>query len=455
MVFGRHFASLALAGLIGMTGAASGQQAPALRTTIDDTESDATADTPASLPQAVPLPRETSLTVKPLEEPPPVIRRKAQADPYAPLGIDTGGLTLYPSIMIGGVYSSNIKQAHSDRDAAAGILLKPSLSFASDWSRHSLTGAFDLDLERYADKDKTLLRSGNANADLRLDIRHDRRVELGLYATLDDTGLGNSEVPATAIGVRSEQIAGGRAAYIQDFGPMEGWVTAGLSYNHYDDVKLSGGGKEDNSDRNFWAPSIVFRATYTDPPLIKPFAELAYVPRLYTQSHDRNGLERSSNGYSATAGVMIDDSPIWSGSLGLTYILRDYQDPSLETDGVLGLVGAVTWSPTDLTQVVMTATTSIDDSVSTTSSGNRIWSLDTELTQAIRDNIDLKGGGGLEIEKQGGGNDLTYTANAGVDWKISPQLTWSAAYDFTYLDAVTSSRSYTEHRVTTGITLQP
>ncbi|MFT3988149.1 outer membrane beta-barrel protein [Aestuariivirga sp.] len=455
MVCGRRFASLALAGLIGMTGAALGQQAPALRTTIDDTDSDVAADTSDTLPQAVPLPRETSLTVKPLEEPPPMIRRKAATDPYAPLGIDTGGLTLYPSIMIGGVYSSNIKQSHDDRDAAPGVLLKPSLNFASDWSRHSLTGSADLDLERYADKDKTLLRSGDADIDLRLDIRHDRRVELGLYATLDDTGLGNSEVPATAIGVRSEQIVGGRAAYIQDFGPMEGRVTAGVSYNHYDDVKLSGGGKEDNGDRNFWAPSLALRATYTDPPLLKPFAELAYVPRLYTRSHDRNGLERSSNGYSATAGVMIDDNPIWGGSLGLTYLLRDYEDPSLETTGALGLVGDVSWSPTDLTQVVMTATTSIDDSVSTASNGNRIWTLDAELTQAIRDNVDLKGGGGLEIEKQSGGNDVTYTANAGVDWKMNPQLTWSAAYDFTYLDAVTSSRSYTEHRVTAGITLQP
>ena len=71
----------------------------------------------------------------------------------------------------------------------------------------------------------------------------------------------------------------------------------------------------------------------------------------------------------------------------------------------------------------------------------------------MQDNVNLIAGGSVEISDEDGPTDVTYGAGFGIDWRMSPVLAWSAAYDFTWLDASDEERNYTEHLVTAGITL--
>jgi hypothetical protein len=76
-----------------------------------------------------------------------------------------------------------------------------------------------------------------------------------------------------------------------------------------------------------------------------------------------------------------------------------------------------------------------------------------EATRAVQDNVNLIASGSLQISDEDGPTDLTYGAGLGIEWRMSPVLAWSAAYDFTWLDAADNARNYTEHLVTAGITL--
>lgn len=440
-------ACFAAALLLGASPAAAQSTLP-LRGTVDDTATDPALNAPADGWNTV-----TTINALPVEEEPPPRRKKIVTDPYAPLGISAGGLRLLPSLTIGTVATSNLSKAPSPK-ADYGLSLRPALRIESDWVRHSYTADLDGDLVFYARNSDLNARGLNAAQRLRLDVRHDTTAELATSYTLSQSGQEDSNVPATAIGNQTEHTLLASAAVSHDFGGVEGRVKTSGTWHIYDDVALSGGGTQSNADREYVEPSVSIRATLTDPPVIKPYVELGYAPRIHARSTDRNGLKRDSTGLSASAGVVIDSGPIWSGDVALTYLHRSYEDAALDSNGVAGVTGSLTWSPTELTTIVTSLGTSISESTSATSAGARNWTIGLDATQAIRDNIDVTAGAGLEVSDASTGTDLTYDANLGLSWKLNPALSWTAGYDFTWLDAPGSTRDYTEHRLTAGMTLR-
>ena len=144
---------------------------------------------------------------------------------------------------------------------------------------------------------------------------------------------------------------------------------------------------------------------------------------------------------------------MWSGDLALTYLRRTYDDPALDRNQALGLTGELTWSPTDLTRIVLALGTSLSEIATADSSGSRNWSMRITASQSLRDNLDLTLAGGAAIEHGGDGTDVTYDASAAVSWKLNPMLAWTAGYDITWLDAAAADRDYTVHKVLTGLTV--
>ncbi|MGH6907699.1 MAG: outer membrane beta-barrel protein [Aestuariivirga sp.] len=417
------------AGLWLAAGIAHGQQITQLRPGIDDTG------------QAEQVPAA------------PIKRQQQDAtDPYEPVGLRAGGIIFYPAFTIAPAATSNVRQASSGEQSAIGLRLKPSARFASDWVRHAWVGNATYDRIDYLDHEDFTSHRADIFSKFRLDIRHTTRAEFEAAYHLDQTGLADSEIPATAVGYRAEHQINAAAALIQDFGPLEARIKAGIGWKLYGDVKLSGGGTEDNSDRDYTTPSLSLRTTYTDPPVFKPYVQAAYEPRYYLRKLDRNGLRRSSQGFAASAGVVIDHGPIWSGDLAATYLWRDYEDATLKSNSAFGLTGSLTWSPTELTKIVFELGTSLAEQVGTSSSGDRVWTGSIDFTHELRDNIDVLAGAGVELE-DGSSGDMTYDANLGLVWKLGPSLAWTAGYDVTWLDAAPSSRGYTEHRISAGLTI--
>lgn len=388
----------------------------------------------------------------PVEETPP--RRARQVDdPYAPQGLGAGGLRLYPSLTAGGVATSNLGRRSDEQRPDAGLRLRPALRIESDWVRHSYTATASGDVIFYADNSDLDSRDAELANTLRLDVRRGSTLEMtGRYA-LNQSGLEDSDVPDTAVGYQTEHTLSASAALTHDVGPLQGRLRAGLTRRTFEDVSLSGGGTQDNGDRDYIEPSVALRVTYRDAPVFKPFVEAGYTPRLHVWDIDRNGLKRDSQGYTAAAGVEIDNGPIWAGEVALAYQHRTYADGALDSNDVLGVNGSVTWSPTELTRIVAGAETSIAETTSATSSGTRNWSFTLDASQALRDNLDVSAGTGVEFSRRDGGTDVTYDASVSLSWKINPALSWTAGYDFTWLNAADGNSDYTEHRVSAGVTL--
>ncbi len=186
----------------------------------------------------------------------------------------------------------------------------------------------------------------DATNTLTLDVRRDTSLAFTASYVVTQSGLEDNDVPSDAVGYQTEHIVTGSAALTHGYGPLEFELAAATSYNKYGNVKLEGGGTQDNGDRDYYEPSAGLRVTYVDPPVLKPFAEVAYGAAPARRERDRNGLDRNSDGYAVGAGVTIAADPVWQGDLALTYLWRNYADSSLKSQSILGLSGSLTWSPT-------------------------------------------------------------------------------------------------------------
>jgi hypothetical protein len=428
-------AGLALAGPV-----AWAQEVLPLRGTLDDTM--------AAAPLAT-----TSLAITPLDSVAAPRRKAAAAATNDPPGVAAGAFVLHPALTLGTVFTSNLKQSADHRVSAVGAVVKPSLALESDWVRHGLTASATGTFIHYAGHSDLDVATADVTSDLRLDVRRATTADLTASYHLDQAGPGSSEVPVTATGVARSHALDGGLAITRDSGHVSARLAGDVGLWLYDDVALSGGGSEDNGDRNHVAPTASLRLTGNNPAVIKPYVEVAYEPRFYLRTTDRNGTKRSSQGYGAALGAVIDDGPIWSGDVALTYHYRDYQDASLADGGILGAAGRLVWSPGDLTRIVFSLGTALNDDFTGGSSLGRQWSLQADLTQSVRDNIDLLAGAGITLDKGTGGEDVTYQGKLGLDWTLGPSLAWSAGYDVTWLDAATG-KGYVEHRIETGLTIR-
>jgi hypothetical protein len=382
-------------------------------------------------------------------------KRKPKADPYAAQGFGSPVFRFYPTLEIGTAATNNVTRSSGKKKSDIALRLRPGISFASDWSRHSWTGSASADFLRYKDSKESSTSSASAQTALRLDVRRDTRASLAANYTRTAVNSGSGEVPLTALGSRVDQTMGASAALEHDVGPLTSQLRLSVTRNSYGDVKLSGGGTEDNADRDYTEVSAQLRGSLNRGAILSPYAEVAYEPRFHDKTKDRNGVKRDSQGLRLGLGVALDDGAIWSGEIGANVQLRRYADATLRNVVVPGISARVTWRPTDLTRFEFNTGATVAETVVAGSSANRTWNGSIDAIHALRDNVDLTAGIGLTADKTSTGTDWTTNSRFGVSWLVNPYVTWTAGYEGTFFNGATAGSDYQEHRILTSIILKP
>lgn len=384
--------------------------------------------------------------------PPPPPRRRTVEEPFAPQGIPMGGLRLFPVLETGVAVSDNPGLANDDREADVGLNLRPALALRSDWVRHAFAVNSDADLIFYAEEPDFDTSTAHGDAQLRLDVRRTTTLDLSASYDLNQDSAGDPEVPDSALGFRTDHAIAAAAQLTHRAGRLEARLRGGAGIRIFEDVKLAGGGKEDNSDRDYVEPNVALRLGYEPSPAIRPFIEVAYRPRIHDRKLDRNGLRRDSDGVTTSVGAAFDLDTIWTGEAALTYVVRDFEDPSLKTVDAFGVTANLVWRPTRLTTVALSAATTVSESSSASEGGTRNYDLGIDTTHEWRENVTLSSGFGINFDdSRTGPDDVTLTASAGFIYRFNPWLAWTAGYEFTYFDTEAPSSDYHENRITTGL----
>jgi len=454
--------------------AAGAQEAPQLRSALLPAEGDPIASTqsqtdiagttqspvdPATGNNVVATQQaqESRLTVGPETpvETRPRPRRNAAEDRNAPFGLRAGAFRIYPAIGVGGVYTDNVSETRSARQGDIGLRLTPDLRIESDWVRHALTITAAGDFVFYDKHPEFNDTTFDASSDLRLDVRHNTTLDLRSGYSVSQTFGSSSEVPANASTQRVDQTASASVSLKRNLGRIAATLTGGADWYVYGNVKLTSG-IENNRDRDYVQPGAALRLGYAASPVLTPFVEAAYQPRLHELKYDRNGLRRDSEGGYVKAGLALDPSEIWRGELALRYDFRDYADKSLGSVSTIGLDADVTWRPTRLTTVTFSASTGLDETADINATSIRNWTGKIDIAHQLRDDVVLTGGVGANYASYVGIalNELTLTANAAVRYIVRRNVELTAGYSLTDFRSDNAGSNYVENRISAGIRLR-
>lgn len=439
---------------------AYGQQADLLRPGLDTdpqagTTNQADNTTAQTRRTNAPQPPRLLSNQPPPPPPPPPLPpvRTPEPDPFAPTGLRTGSFTAFPQLEVSGIISDNARTTSSAKLTDIGLRLAPSLRLQSNWARHEFTLSADSEHILYRKASDNNSNTVNANAALRLDIRRNTTLTTTTTYALSQTSSASSDVPGTAIGNRSDHEFTVTSGLAHRFNKLVATLTAGLTWVFVDDVKLAGGGVEDNADREYLEPGATLRLAYDVSPAMTPFVQVAYTPRIHAKKRDRNNLKRNSSGITTTAGFRFNLSPIWDGEIGLTHEYRNFSDTTLKSVNAFGINSTINWRPSQITTISLATSTSIDESATIGISATRNYDASLSLTHRLRNNIAASLRLSVNYDDFVGtsNDDLQLGLNAGLSYTLNRRMEWTAAWDLTRFKSGTPGSSYTENRFTTGL----
>jgi hypothetical protein len=350
-----------------------------------------------------------------------------EPDPYAPLGIRSGGLTLWPALELSGGYDNNPERS-STKKGSSVFVVAPELKLRSDWSRHAvsadLKGSYTTYGETFESSPRSLDRpSLDGKAVGRLDVSKDDRIELEgrLLVGTDNPGSPNVEIQTDLDRLPVFTQFGGSLGYAHTFNRFEISGKAGADRRVFGNSSLIDGTSATNDDRQYNQFSGTLRGSYELLPGVKPFVEVVIDTRVHDQEKDRYDLMRDSDGVVARAGTTFELSRKLTGELSVGYLDRKYKDPTLPGIDAPIFDASLLWSATPLTNVTLNAKSTVDEVIVPGGSGVLRRDFAIQVDHAFRRwlTATLRVGYGLDDYVGLSREDERYFASLGIVYKLN------------------------------------
>lgn len=386
----------------------------------------------------------------------PPIRR--DEDPYAQLGIRSGGMTYLPAIGESIGYDTNPNRTQSQRRGSFVSQTEAELGLQSDWSRHELKGQIRGAYDVYTDNPEANRPEGAGQIGLKLDVTRDSFVQIDGRFLIDTQRPDSPDLNAAAVRTRPIiATEGASLGFTQRFNRLIGTIQGTVDRADYEDARLSSGVTLDQGDRNLTQYGLRGRLGYELTPGLIPFVEVLGDTRDYDRRTDDLGFRRSSQGIGGRVGTTFEITRLLTGEIAVGAIRRGYDDPRLGDLTSPILNAALTWAVTPLTTVRATAQASVDETTVLNANGVRTARGTLEVSHALRRNVTLTAGltasdaeySGVAISEQGFG------ALARVDYKLTRWLGIRASYNYERLHSTFAGSSYTANVFLLGMRFTP
>lgn len=393
-----------------------------------------------------------------LAPPPDTQRRRAtaEADPYAPLGIRSGGMIFRPAIEVSGGVDSNPSRSPGAHKSSPLYRTEGTLAATSDWSSHqldiNLRGAFT----GYTALSAANRPEGDARIALRLDATRDLSFETGLTARVDTESATSVNLPGGATGRTPYYNYGGYLGATQRFGYASLNLRGTLDRFSYSDV-TTGTGTTSQTARNYTSYGLRLRGGYELSPGITPFVEAGIDRRTHDLKTDTAGYARDSNGLVARLGSTFELARTLTGEVSAGYTIRAYEDARLATMKAPLLAASLAWSISPLTTLSVRAESDIAETTVAGSSGARSYRAQAALTHAFLRNFTATASLGVtraDYDKTGRQED-GLTGGLALEYKFSRALGVKGSYTFERLHVNTPGENYTAHTFMLGMKYTP
>ena len=389
--------------------------------------------------------------------PPPQRRKPPEADPWASLGLRTGGVTVLPAIEQAIGYDTNPNRVSTGVKGSAVHRTEAELRLRSDWPTHALTGALRGSYSAYPGVRGANRPEGEGNLALRLDVLRDTEIDLESRFRLDTQRPGSPELN---VAVRDRPIVatlGASAGVTQRFNRLALGLRGSVERFAFEDARLTDGTVLDQGDRDLTQGTLRLRGTYELTPGLIPFVEAAVDARVHDRSIDRAGLRRDSTGVTARAGSTFEVTRTLTGEVSAGYQARDYEDPRLrELRGPVG-EAALVWSASPLTTVRLRAVAVLDETTIPEASGAVAARGTLEVQHDLRRNLSVTAAATLaEADYRGIRlREETRSGTLRVDYKVTRSVALRASFTHERLTSTSPGADYTANVYFVGLRFQP
>ncbi|MHC1548124.1 outer membrane beta-barrel protein [Phyllobacterium sp. K27] len=375
-------------------------------------------------------------------------------EPFAPLGIRAGTVTLRPSLSQGLRATTN---ADNSSDGKSAVLSETRLRVraATDWSRHSAWLDFD------GTYDKTI--SGEDYSAPNIGLRAGFQLDLGARTTVTgEAGYRyrqeDPSAPTTLQGTSNRpgvQELDGALGVRHEFGKFFGDLKGKINRTTYGNAEF-GNNTVSQKDRDNTFASIALRGGFEMSPAIKPFVEVEIGKLLYDEKVDFDGYRRSGIRTGLRGGVEIDFGEKMSGEFALGYLRQAIDDDRLQAVEGLSADAAIKWSPQRGTDVDIGLLTRVEGATAPGESGSIYYEGTVGIKRQVRANLDFNAKliASLRDNKDDTGLDKGFGAEVGVTYWFNRMVGLDISARHQLVRSDVDSRNTDETSVYVGVTLQ-
>ena len=379
----------------------------------------------------------------------------AHPQDFKPLGIRAGAFMLRPGVELAGEWTDNV--FYSYRNEASDFIyhFRPFIAANSNWSRHAFNVQLAADIGRYSDFGIRDYEDYFLNIDGRFDIKTRGALNykadwMELHEDLNDRTAEQGVAPT------EYTLTGYDLGYDHTFNRL----TLELDYDHrdldFDDAIRADGSVIENQDRDRSEDAFGLRLSYIFRTDMEVFLGGSWRDIDYDLQYDRNGYERSGDGFTLEGGVTMIFTGVLNGDLFVSYHERNYDDPDLASFDGWAAGAGLTWHPTRLTTVRGFISSEIQETTSAYSSGylgtlyqlqvdhelRHNWQINARVSYRD-DDYEMLPGAPIDARR----SDKVFDAGVGTTWFLNRNMRISASYDFSDLSTNVPNDDYKVNRV--------
>jgi hypothetical protein len=370
---------------------------------------------------------------------------------YNAAGISVGSFRLYPTLGAGFSADDNIFRA-TDATSDTFWTLSPRLDLRSDWMNDSLQLYTQLDHYAYDDHSTEshtnwivggagkfgLAQGSYLSGDAYYYDTHESRISPDLSeAALSPTRYRRVHADTTGL-VTFNRLS----------------LSATVDYDRYDfdDTKLIGGGLIDNGDRDRNVYEATGKASYELAPNQSIFAQVTYDKRDFDRLFDRNGEDRTSDGYRIDAGAAMMLTPLIQGTAYIGYLKQNYAAPLKDASG-LDFNAQIDWFATQLLTAHLTASRTIEDTTIAGSSNVDVRAVSASVDYELLRNVILQPHVDYSDNKFDGISRDDKITSAGLEGRylMNEYLSAYAGYEYQRRASDAVGRKFSDNLFTIGV----
>jgi hypothetical protein len=382
------------------------------------------------------------------------VTRLFRQEPYDPIGIRVGSFIMFPELVLGGTWTSNVfKSPKAASDIAFNF--QPSARLVSNWTRHALEFRASSGLSYFSDNSSEDDKSYNLEARGRVDIA--KRTNVEALLSRDHSLESRSAIDANAVGSRaSVDIDRAEASLNHRFNRLSVQLRGGVSDYTYGNTTNVGVVK-DNSDRDYRQTQETARATWEFKPTLSAFTEVDVNQRNYDKAAATDLINRSSDGQRYKAGISFGNTgQIWRGEVSMGYGIQTPDDSRLKSiDGWLFDANA-TWRASELTSVLLTARSDVSETTTANEGGAFSRTAGLEVRHKLRTYLIASAGLTYTVQdsQDGAINDKELRSSLGLEYYASPEAVLFSRYTHTDFNGAGTTSDYNADELYMGVKLR-